>query len=483
MATLLADLLATTTEDDVLALLIGAAQTRGLQTTDWEEGSPELTIMEMVAEVVNDLVTSGRPVVVSGGFVDLANTGWLTLNAHERYNLERTAAIATVGELELTVATGTGPYTLAAGTMVFLSASGLRYTGPATGTTINTAQNGSAGNTISITAEVADASYNVPADTITVIATPLPGVTCTNAESAFSDVVCDGTSQGTIVPSAPGVLTPSDATWIVLITTSGQRGTAEYQLSSDGGASFGAVHTSPIGGTATNVDTTGLTLTWTNNGTVTPSFVAGDRFTFTTPGVWYTTTGSDEETNDELVARCKARWPSLADVPVADKYELWALAASPNVRQVRATANPSIAATVTVVIAGDGAIVTNAEKTAVEDYIEPRTPISDIVTVTLATAQNIALSGATVTVKLSLSTLIQAQVDAQAAYESLISDYRIADTVRWAECLQALMDCTGIVDCTGLLINGATTNVVLSSTQIAHASSTLLSSLTWAVIP
>jgi len=480
MATSLTDLLATTTENDVLALLIGQAQTLGLATTDWEPGSPELQIMEMVAQVVNDLVTSVRPVIVGGGFVDTATGTWLTLNSHERYNLDRTEAVTTVGYLQLTVAAGAGPYPLTAGTMQFLSASGKRFTGPTGASpTINTAQNGTNANRITITAESPGAAYNVPADTITTIATPLPGVTCTNPAAAFSAVVVDGTSQGTIAPSG----TVAAATWIVLITLSGQRGTAQYQLSNNGGATFGANHTSPIGGTVNNVDGTGLTLVWTNNATVTPSFVAGDRFAFTTPDVWYTTTGADEESDTELRIRDKARWPSLADVPTQDKYALWALTASPNVRQVKVSADPATAATVNIVIAGDGAVVTNAEKTVVENYIEPRTPVSDLPVVSLASALGISLTGATVTVKLSLSTLAQAQTDAQQAYEVLMSGYRIADTVRWAEVLQTLMDVVGIIDCTGLLVNGAVVNIALASNQIASATSTLASSLTWTVVP
>ncbi len=483
--TLLSDLLAATTENDVLALLIAGAQSRGLQTTDWEEGSPELTIMEMVAEVVNDLVTSARPVVVGGGFVSLANHDWLTLNAHERYDLDRTAAIATVGNLELTIAAGSGPYTLVAGTMVFLSASGLRFTGPSIDTVVNTAQNGAAGNTIVIAAEAPDTAtvtYNVAAGSITTIATPRPGLSCSNGAAKFTGVTVSGTSKGTVVPTDAG--TPAAGSYIVKITITGQIAAAFFQMSVDGGVSYGAAHAC-IGsgaGVCADVDGTGITLTFSNTAGYNPGFISGDLFFFTAPGTWYTTVGTAEESDATLALRCMDRWPSLSDVPTADKYVLWALAADPAVKQVSATASPSTAATVNIVIAGQGAVLVAADQTLVENYILPRTPISDLPVVALATAQLITLAGATVTVKLSLSTLTDAQTAAQSAMEAFFHELPIASIVRWAEVLKVILDVPGVVDCAGLTTNAGVINIALTSTQIATFADTLSSALTWVTI-
>lgn len=175
----LADLIETTTQDEELTALLAAATTEGFPTTSWQSGSVPRTILEIDAQV-NAAQRSVVADIAKGGFLDLSTSGWLTLLAKSQWDLTREPAIITRGTVVLTCAANAGPYTVGLRTLWISDTSGRRFTNITAGTL-------STGSTLSLTweAEQAGSTYNVAANTITVMTTPLAGVTVNNPSASW----------------------------------------------------------------------------------------------------------------------------------------------------------------------------------------------------------------------------------------------------------------------------------------------------------
>lgn len=105
----------------------------------------------------------------------------------------------------------------------------------------------------------------------------------------------------------------------------------------------------------------------------------------TNPAEWLIVAGADEETDDELRKRCRARWAELGGGATRRAYEYWALAAHPSATKVRVLDDhPRGQGTVDVVVWGEGGVGAGVVA-QVDAYIQDRRPLTANVLVYAAT--------------------------------------------------------------------------------------------------
>lgn len=175
MALSITQLLSPTTRDEARATIIANLDSVGFAASSWQEGSVQRDILEIVSVVWADL-SSAVKVLTSAVFLDLSSGSLLTGLAKSHFSIERKAAIRARHTVNLTAAATAGPYAIAAGDLVVAH--------EATGHTHRNVTGGvlAAGGTLPVTfeAEVAGSSRNAAPGELTVLVTPLAGVTCTN---------------------------------------------------------------------------------------------------------------------------------------------------------------------------------------------------------------------------------------------------------------------------------------------------------------
>ncbi len=464
----LAVLLATPSPSAIKDKLLAGLNVDGFPITDFESGGAFRTLVEATGQAINDYSAQLVPEIAAGGFLDEAEGDWLTLLAAQLFQLERVLATYTVQLLKLTAAPGSGPYTVNPGDLVAQADSGNRYTLAAAGTIPL-----SGTVTLAFKAESPGAAYNDPAGQISRLLTALPGVSVLNEAPTFSDVALAGTGTGTVTPSAPGG-PPTQRTVSIAITLTGQAGAAEWSYSLDGGV-YVAAGTVPAG----FFDIAGGIRVTFANGAANPSFIAGDRYTFTTPGSPIDEQGRDDETDEALRARCRSRWSALSAVPSEEKYELWAGLASSQVTKVIAQPSETVPGQIDVVIAGAVNPLGGGVVTAVQDYIDLRAGNVEDPVVVAATAVVIDVAG-TVFFRGNADRLAEIQAAAQLAWNAYLAELPIGAVVYASELAQALMDAGALdVDLFTLEVMGAA-SFALASTEVAAGSATALSAaLTW----
>lgn len=433
MAKTLEQLLAAESQDQIKARLLAALNKVGFPYTDWSSGAGERTTVESFALAYRDLVGNLIPQIAGGGFLDEAEGDWLTLHAKQRYDLDRTAATYTTQRITLACGSGNGPYTIAAGQLVFQSTAGRRYRNT-TGGTLNTS------DTLEVEADSESpndssnplTNYVDSAETILTMVTPLPGVTCSNPKPSFTPVTHAGNGTGTMTPSLTTVgVEPSSHTFKIRITKSGQvgAGLVTYEMDFDG------VEVSLGGTIPASFDLPGGTTIAFANGAVNPSFFNGDIYEFSTPGSPIITQGRDEESDEALRIRCRARWPSLADIPTNDKFELWAKLADQQVTKVKVRASETVAGLAGLTIAGQVNPLGGAVVTAVQEYIDERTGVLDRCEVSAAAAVDIDIdTGGKVTVPIGQTAAVKAALDA--LWSSYIADLPLGGIVRISKLMQ-----------------------------------------------
>lgn len=166
--------------EDVLAVILEAAQALELPVTAWQAGSVGREILEICAQIGSNF-SVGSVVAASGGLLDYATGDWLTLLAFELYDVTREEATFGTCNVRLT-STANVSYTITAGSMRFYNVrSGKTYTCTTGGTL-------APGNIIpqtldiTVSADEAGSASNAAIDEISGIVTPLFGVTGTNTE-------------------------------------------------------------------------------------------------------------------------------------------------------------------------------------------------------------------------------------------------------------------------------------------------------------
>ncbi len=467
MAPSVDDLLATPTASDIKDLLLARMNVAGFPITDWYSGGFVRTYVESTTALLRDLVAIMVPTIAKGGLLGLATGDWLTVLASQNYLTDRTEPTYTVQSLTLTVTPGAGPYTVSPGDLVAESAAGHRYILAEAGTLSSAAP-----VVLDFRAESPGGAYNDGAGQITRLVTALAGVTVNNAAAAFSDVSLLGAGLGTLAVSATGTVTPT--TVAVRILTSGQKGAATFQYSLQGGPFVSA---GVVPSTYYDIPGTNIRLTFSNHATANPSFLAGDRYIFTAPGSPISSQGRDEETDDALTARARARWPALATIETADKYQLWAFAADPQVTKVSVTPSALVPGQVDITIAGAVNPLSGTVATAVQSYIDQRAGITETPAVVVANVTLVTTAG---TVLVRADQLAAVQAAAQASWDSYVAAQPIAGTFYASKLYQALMD-AGAIDAENILVGGGA-SLTLPSLNVGQTSGTLAGTLTWTVV-
>jgi Baseplate J-like protein len=474
------DILLPPTSDEIKQSLIEGLQViPGNPIDDWHSGGVTRTVVELERLTDEDLMQAALPAMLGQAAVDFPGTTspWLTLSAAQLYSRTRVAAVTAVQTETLTCDGSHGPYTITAGQLWFRSATtGNRWVNT-TGGTLNT----SGTLAIQIQAEGPGATYNDPAGTIRTMLIPLAGVTAVNTATDFSPIVPGTNSTGTLAASRTTVgVAPTAATFLIRIDSSGQVAAGAWSYSVDGGRTYrsaGAIATTDLVLASGGASGTRVTFT---NGAASPSFVAGDLFSFTTPGSSFVTVGKDQESDATLIARCQARWPDLAVLPTQSRYLKWAKAASAEVKRVRLEEDATYLGKLYVTLAGVAGPVSGGAVTAVQNYINPRAPIGRIIEARNSSAVEILGAGV---VTVAAAKLAAIQADAQARWQATLFAADIGQVMRVSDLERAVMD-AGAIDFTGAQLNGGG-NVTLASTKVPvlpAATPLLANQLTWQAI-
>jgi len=171
----LRDLFTPKGRDAILQELIDLLREKGFPITDWHPGGVGRTILEVEAAALEDLYAL-VPAIAAGGYLATAQGPWLDLLVESAYGLQRHPATFARGRVVLTAEPGFGPYTLEPGDIWVGTADGLRYHNT-TGGVLPTG--GSL--EVKVQSESPGSQYNVPAGAISILHTPLSGVSVTNA--------------------------------------------------------------------------------------------------------------------------------------------------------------------------------------------------------------------------------------------------------------------------------------------------------------
>jgi hypothetical protein len=199
-----------------------------------------------------------------------------------------------------------------------------------------------------------------------------------------------------------------------------------------------------------------------------------------TAGVWITVSGVDQETSQSYAIRAQNRWPSLGIGATPATYDYWARTASANVTRTRVFADAVTPGQVDVYLAGAAAPVAAGDVTAVQGYVDQRTPLTAIAVVSNATAFPVNVA-ATVTVKgaLHASAVTQASTNLAAYINTLpISDG--STTIDYEVLTSQIGAVAGVVRLAGVTANGGTADLAIPAGYVATVGTL---ALTWVDTP
>ncbi len=178
--TTLATLITALTRTSIYGTLIATAQAIGLNTESWQPGDPTRSLFDAVSRIDE---TRDRIILdaIRGGFLDLAEGGWLTLLARYGFNVERRAATFAECTLRLT---NNGAAVVGA-----IDANDLTVENTGTDATYRNSTGGTLGGSgstllVTIIAEVAGSNGTSGVGEITGLVTSLANVTVTNTSAA-----------------------------------------------------------------------------------------------------------------------------------------------------------------------------------------------------------------------------------------------------------------------------------------------------------
>jgi hypothetical protein len=490
------DLLTPKTPSELEAQLLAALNYWGFSVTSWIVGSPQRSYLKAIVTGEYDLSALVAN-IAAGNYLSTAKGPWLSLLAYEKYALARSLATRTVQLCNVTCTPGAGPVTLRKGSLV-LATSGKRY--EYLGDDLSVAD--ATTDSVEFSAESPGAGYTDGPGTITQFVTSIPGLSVANPNRYVGGLDDDdhavpnaaNTGAGTVAPTASaGVLSRYYTITIVESgdTTEGSFEVAYYSTTVGGATSVETLHVSPIpaswSGSAVGDST--LTVVFAD-GSSSPSFAAGDSFTFWTPGSPIVVAGVDDEADEALLKRCKARWPSLSDVPTEGVVESWirtkSAADSMGINKISISQSTTIGGQVIAVVGTPTGAPTGGQIATLQDYVSLRMGICETSDVVGATALAIN-PGGTVYVKSSLKATVQAA--AELAWNAYIAALPIGGdislgypgVVRVNELQQCLMD-AGAIDVIGLTLNSSASNVQLLHTEVATVGTAFRPSLSWVTV-
>lgn len=483
----LASLLLPLTKEQIRQRILSGLQLAGLPTSDWAptaQGGIENGVIDMADRTIVDLVAAKLAAGIAGGFLDFAKGDWLTFWAWFFFGLERNLASSTIQAITLKCAPSAGPYTVEPGDLLVIGTGTIdganRYRNIEGGTVLPGAGSfvGPAAMVLQFQAENPGSAYDDVPGSVQTLVTSLPGVTAIN-ERVFTPnpaaIVSGGGSRGQIFFSqtTPGV-PPSQDRFRIQIVASGQGQTSplmQFRFSTDDGRTWSFPATTvgfyDIPG--------GCRVTFQDSPLTSPSFVAGDVFFSGNTSILQQ--GSDAESDERLIARCRARFLTLSDVPSSGTVALWARLADPTVARVRVLADLTVANRMLVYVGGSSGRAAPATVVAVQAYITARLDPSEAANVLSVDTRAVAPTGSVTVPRLQLAAI---QTRAEQLWTDYLASVDIGGTVRLAELEQAVMD-AGATDYTGLALTGGGPNIVLGNNEVAVPpdGSTLVNALSW----
>ncbi|WP_168733423.1 baseplate J/gp47 family protein [Deinococcus sp. Arct2-2] len=173
----LADLIRPRTREQVIARMLTAISNSPniFEPTSYLPGGSLRTLVEIQAEAQADTERTVAA-LAAGGYLESAAGQWLDALVASHYGIARQPSGFAQGTVTMRCLPLSGPYELAAGTAIVGTLNGLRYTSTASVTV-------PAGGMVEmpVQAEAAGSGYNVPGNNITLLHTPQPGLSVTNA--------------------------------------------------------------------------------------------------------------------------------------------------------------------------------------------------------------------------------------------------------------------------------------------------------------
>lgn len=456
MTATLADLLTLYTQEQWYAILLAVAQAEGFPVQSWQDGAVEKTRLLAMSSGLESLGAI-TPAIAGGTLLDYSPNfpGWTGLTAQQIYSLAQNIATFTQGNV-LATNVSTQAYAFNGNLKFNFGASGRNYFSIGAGT-IPAAVGITPGTlVIPVIAENPGSAYADPSNSgVLQLVTSLPGVTITNPAGPYASATGTHTGSGTGIITASG--TPSlPHSLVITITSTGQVGVATWSYSLDGGAPIAAGTAS----TLVNIGGSGITVTLTN-GALNPSFVINDTYSYAAPGSWIASQGSDAETDQALVLRCRNRWSSLSDIPTSSLYQLLATSTpivGSQVTQASVVVDPFVNNKVNIIVSGPGGVLPAPTITAIQAYVSPYARGCDNPVVQSPTTLVVTIGG-------SVNVLVSKQAAATAAIQTAMQAYvatiGVNGTLRISSIVELIMMVAGVVDVSGVTINGVAANLVL----------------------
>lgn len=198
---------------------------------------------------------------------------------------------------------------------------------------------------------------------------------------------------------------------------------------------------------------------------------------------WITQTGTDDESDEKLIARCALKWSTLVSTGPSDAYKKWALDADATINRVgivedvaadQTAGDPSV----TVYLATSTGAPAAAVVTAVDTYIQGRRPLGVLVDVVACGTTTFTLKG-TVTVKAAKRAAAESQINAlldtwfagssiTVGNES-VDGLGLGARIRIAQLVEIVMSVAGVVAFTPKKLDGTTVYRIETDDGIAGA--------------
>jgi uncharacterized phage protein gp47/JayE len=165
-------------KEQVQAAILDLCVAAGLKVTTWKTGGVALTLVGVVSQLFAGFTSVVSP-FVKGGFLDLAEAGYLTLLAFYVYGVSRIEAIYAAGDVSVTN-TGGGLYTFAPGEFICSNpTTGITFANDGAFTVQPTGHLGST-QTVGVKAQTAGSLGTSVAGSISKVVTSIAGLTVTN---------------------------------------------------------------------------------------------------------------------------------------------------------------------------------------------------------------------------------------------------------------------------------------------------------------
>jgi phage-related baseplate assembly protein len=185
--------------------------------------------------------------------------------------------------------------------------------------------------------------------------------------------------------------------------------------------------------------------------------VAGVTLTVGTALTWITTSGADEENDESLRTRLRAKFGAITSNGTADGYKYIALSASSEINRVKVVEDPTAVPptpAVKVLVAGTAGAVSGAGLFAAATEIELRRPIGILVETANVSTTNYELRG-DITIKTGTRATVEAKANALlgswfgGTSTSINGDgldgLQIGATIRVAQIIELVMSIPGVV--------------------------------------